>query len=225
MAPLFNFLLFACTPSKSLDSAHSIEEERFSFPLADESQFFMLVGMDHDEQDSSDGLGAECLDYQGRNFPHCYDGHDGSDYLLTGSFTAMDEGSAEIIAAAAGEVVGVVDGHYDRCHINLAAGGIDCDGHPMRANKVTILHDNGYHAIYAHMMKHSIIVEEGQRVERGDVLGLVGSSGYSSAPHLHFEVFLAEEEIIDPYAGPYSQEESLWCDQQDPFPGNCSTTP
>jgi hypothetical protein len=213
---------FACNETKQTDTAVTIPDTRFALPLADPSQFFMLVGVDHDEQDSSDGLGAECLDYQARNFPHCYDGHDGSDYLLSGSFTTMDAGSAEIISAAAGVVIKVVDGNYDRCHIDLALGGIDCDGHPMKANKVTIAHDNGYHALYAHMKKESIIVEEGQRVERGEVLGLVGSSGYSSAPHLHFEVSLPKGDIIDPYAGPLSQPDSLWCDQQDPFPGYCS---
>lgn len=53
-------------------------------------------------------------------------------------------------------------------------------------NHVVISHGYGYETIYAHMSK--IKVRQGQRVNRGDVIGLVGSSGTSTAPHLHYEV-------------------------------------
>jgi murein DD-endopeptidase MepM/ murein hydrolase activator NlpD len=46
----------------------------------------------------------------------------------------------------------------------------------------------GNYALYAHFQPGSIRVKEGDRVERGDVLALVGSSGNSLAPHLHFHV-------------------------------------
>jgi hypothetical protein len=214
-------IFFACQ-TKTIDtSVPMVKEDRFSFPLAEEDHFYMVVGVDHDAGESSDPLGAECIDYQGREFPHCYDGHKGSDYLLVDGFHAMDAGSSEIIAAADGLVTDVVDGNYDRCHLDFSIRGVDCDGHPMRANKVTILHENGLQAIYAHMKTDSIIVSIGQQILRGDVLGLVGSSGYSSVPHLHFEVSLPDETIVDPYSGSHSQPDSLWCDQQDPFPGDC----
>ena len=44
------------------------------------------------------------------------------------------------------------------------------------------------YALYAHMQPGSVRVSVGQRVERGQVLGLVGNTGGSSAPHLHFHI-------------------------------------
>ena len=52
---------------------------------------------------------------------------------------------------------------------------------------IKIQHGFGYETLYAHMSK--ILVKKGQRVERGEVIGLVGSTGTSVAPHLHYEVF------------------------------------
>ncbi len=46
----------------------------------------------------------------------------------------------------------------------------------------------GNYALYAHFQPGSVRVQEGDRVSRGDVLALVGSSGNSLAPHLHFHV-------------------------------------
>lgn len=51
---------------------------------------------------------------------------------------------------------------------------------------VIIDHGYGYKTLYAHMSQ--IDVRRGQKVKRGDVIGLVGNTGISSAPHLHYEV-------------------------------------
>jgi murein DD-endopeptidase MepM/ murein hydrolase activator NlpD len=51
---------------------------------------------------------------------------------------------------------------------------------------VIIDHGYGYETLYAHMSQ--IDVRRGQKVKRGDVIGLVGNTGISSAPHLHYEV-------------------------------------
>ncbi|MBS9773763.1 MAG: M23 family metallopeptidase [Tenacibaculum sp.] len=51
---------------------------------------------------------------------------------------------------------------------------------------VYIKHGYGYETIYAHMSK--IAVRKGQKVKRGDVIGYVGNTGRSVAPHLHYEV-------------------------------------
>ena len=53
-------------------------------------------------------------------------------------------------------------------------------------NHVRIDHGFGYVSIYAHMEK--ISVRKGNRVKRGDIIGYVGSSGRSVAPHLHYEI-------------------------------------
>lgn len=56
---------------------------------------------------------------------------------------------------------------------------------------IEILHDNGnesYLSLYGHMKAQSLMVEEGDTVEQGQEIGLMGSTGYSTGPHLHFEV-------------------------------------
>ncbi len=53
-------------------------------------------------------------------------------------------------------------------------------------NTIVIDHGFGYASFYAHLSK--IKVREGQKVNRGDVIGLVGSTGQSTSPHLHYEV-------------------------------------
>jgi murein DD-endopeptidase MepM/ murein hydrolase activator NlpD len=53
-------------------------------------------------------------------------------------------------------------------------------------NQVRINHSYGYKTFYAHLNKY--IVKKGQTVKRGDLIGYVGSTGTSTAPHLHYEV-------------------------------------
>jgi len=55
-------------------------------------------------------------------------------------------------------------------------------------NHIIINHGYGYSTIYAHL--DSFNVRSGQKVERGDVIGFVGSTGTSVAPHLHYEIKL-----------------------------------
>ena len=60
---------------------------------------------------------------------------------------------------------------------------------------VKIRHGNGYESAYGHMS--GIAVTTGQQVRKGEIIGFVGSTGYSTGPHLHFEVFV-DGENIDP---------------------------
>lgn len=55
-------------------------------------------------------------------------------------------------------------------------------------NTVIIDHGNGVATLYAHMQSGSIAVGTGQTVSRGQTVGRVGSTGYSTGPHMHFEV-------------------------------------
>jgi hypothetical protein len=184
---------------------------RFSFPIHQEDRELIradpVFGFDHDPRE---GNRIQCTDYAGRGFPHCYDGHEGSDFMLEGGFDAMDAGSARVVAALSGEVVSAEDGNYDRCHADLFSADVSCDGYPMRSNFVRIRHDNGWVSIYYHLKSGSVRVRRGQRVDCGEELGLVGSSGYSSSPHLHFEVIDRRSGRWDPFAGPESQTFSLW---------------
>lgn len=220
-------LLLSCTSESKIETGvHGPVQDilRLAFPLEEPEQFSVVLGVDHDPviQEGLLGQGI-CTDYAGRSFPHCYDEHDGSDFILRGGFSTMDAGSVFILAAADGVVVRVEDGHYDRCHGDLGSGDIDCDGFPMQANAVVLEHATGHQSWYWHMMNGSTQVIEGQSVLRGDRLGLVGSSGRSSQPHLHFEVHDEQGAVIDPYAGEFSQDESLWCDQGslNQLPGYC----
>ncbi len=53
-------------------------------------------------------------------------------------------------------------------------------------NHIKIKHDSGYTTLFAHLSK--INVKHGQKVKRGDVIGLTGNTGRSTAPHLHYEI-------------------------------------
>lgn len=62
-------------------------------------------------------------------------------------------------------------------------------------NYVIIKHVNGYQTLYAHLTKS--LVKSGQNVAQGAKIGLVGSTGYSTGPHLHFTVF-KNGKLVDP---------------------------
>jgi murein DD-endopeptidase MepM/ murein hydrolase activator NlpD len=51
---------------------------------------------------------------------------------------------------------------------------------------LVIDHGRGYTTVYGHMSR--IYMQAGQTVDKGQVIGLVGSTGFSTGPHLHFEV-------------------------------------
>jgi len=60
-------------------------------------------------------------------------------------------------------------------------------------NTITIDHGYGYKTFYAHLSK--ILVKKGQKVKRGEVIGLVGNTGKSTAPHLHYEIVKNNKKI------------------------------
>lgn len=62
-------------------------------------------------------------------------------------------------------------------------------------NHIVIRHGYGYQTLYGHLSKYK--VRAGQRVDRGDIIGYVGSTGRSEAPHLHYEVH-KNGEVVNP---------------------------
>jgi murein DD-endopeptidase MepM/ murein hydrolase activator NlpD len=62
-------------------------------------------------------------------------------------------------------------------------------------NHIIIDHGFGYQTVYAHL--DGFNVKAGQKVKRGDIIGFVGNTGLSTAPHLHYEVLL-NGRYIDP---------------------------
>jgi murein DD-endopeptidase MepM/ murein hydrolase activator NlpD len=91
----------------------------------------------------------------------------------------------EALAVADGTVVEVIDGLPEQKPGEFPEGiSIDeADG-----NSVILDIGDGNYANYAHFQPGSVRVKEGERVKRGEVLALVGNSGNSLAPHLHFHV-------------------------------------
>jgi murein DD-endopeptidase MepM/ murein hydrolase activator NlpD len=64
-------------------------------------------------------------------------------------------------------------------------------------NVVVLDHGGGVSTVYAHLS--SFVVQPGQAVERGQVIARVGSTGWSTGPHLHFEV-RQDGQPVDPLA-------------------------
>jgi murein DD-endopeptidase MepM/ murein hydrolase activator NlpD len=58
---------------------------------------------------------------------------------------------------------------------------------------VIIDHSFGYKTLYGHLSK--ISVRPGQKIKRGELVGLVGSTGLSTAPHLHYEVIKNNQKV------------------------------
>jgi hypothetical protein len=129
-----------------------------------------------------------------------YNGHTGNDTTLR-SFGEQTIG-VPIFAALDGVVVATDDGHPD---MNTACTG-------SLANFVVIDHGAGKLTYYWHMRSGSVAVSVGQFVEAGRQIGLVGSSGCSDWPHLHFEEQL-HGAVVEPYSGACRPGPSGWTQQ------------
>ena len=90
-----------------------------------------------------------------------------------------------VLAARAGSVVEVVEGH-------LSAG--TTPRFYDKANRVTVLHTDGTLAMYAHL-RPGAVVSVGESVKTGDLLGFSGDTGYSTGPHLHFMVWKRQTDL------------------------------
>ena len=62
---------------------------------------------------------------------------------------------------------------------------------------IRIQHAEGYSTVYGHLLRLAKGLKKGDKVKQGQVIGLVGSTGLSTGPHLHYEVW-REEQAIDP---------------------------
>ena len=138
------------------------------------------------------------------------DGHKGTDFAVR-DLAAVSAGVV-VRAAAAGRIAAVRDGMEDRlidASSTETVGGREC------GNGVRIDHGDGWVSLYCHMRRGSPLVMEGDEVTPGQPLGLVGLSGQTSFPHLHFDL-RHHDQPIDPFVGPKRTAEcgpdkaSLW---------------
>jgi murein DD-endopeptidase MepM/ murein hydrolase activator NlpD len=124
------------------------------------------------------------------------------------AWTLMDQQAVDIIAAAPGTIIGKIDGNDDR----------SCPNHYSADwNAVYVQHVDGTVAWYGHMKKFSQTSKPlGAAVSVGEFLGKVGSAGFSSGPHLHFENHSAVSNytILEPFHGACNAPASLWAQQR-----------
>ncbi len=73
-----------------------------------------------------------------------------------------------------------------------------------RTNFVIVRHDDGTLGEYMHLSPSSVIVKPGERVERGQPLALSGNTGFSSTPHLHFQVMTAAPDGVAAISFPFT---------------------
>jgi murein DD-endopeptidase MepM/ murein hydrolase activator NlpD len=102
----------------------------------------------------------------------------GGDQGMAVDFTAPEK--TDIFAARGGVVVKLVESES----LNIKDYP---PGYPGIGNYMWIQHEDGTWGIYFHMVQNGILVNMGGRVHRGDHIALVGNTGSSSEPHLHFQ--------------------------------------
>ena len=135
--------------------------------------------------------------------------HQGTDIALWPfAWYMMDNDLVEVIAAQSGTILINEDGNFDE----------NCGSAPTgsTANRIVIQHADNSRSIYLHLKNGSLTSKPvGSTVSKGEYLGVVGSSGFSSAPHLHFEVVDENFNLIDPYWGTCnSLNNSSWWSNQ-----------
>ena len=145
------------------------------------------------------------LDYNGLD--QTYDGHNGIDISSYPYWwKKMDDSQVEAIAPDDGIIIFKQDGNDDdHC---------SCFG---SWNAIYLLHSDGSITWNGHFKTNTTTEKDsGDFVNAGEFLGVVGSSGCSTNPHLHFEVYNSDGDLIEPFFGPFNNTaatESWWEDQ------------
>ena len=190
------YIIFPPNSVKLIWPVKSNQEEQYKYDI-------VSVYMDHDNRISS------VKDYTcGKQ---SYDLLDGYNHLGTDimpwpfSWDLMEKEIITVISAADGIIVGKSDGNYDKnCDINSNGD----------ANNISIMHKDGSITMYYHLKNGSLTNKSiGEEVKQGEKIGLIGSSGMSTGPHLHFELHDSYKKPTDPFGGPCSGK-SWWEDQK-----------
>ena len=121
--------------------------------------------------------GVYLTSYYGYRY-HPLDGdwryHSGIDVSMSGAY------GKNIVATRAGTVI---------------LSSLESESGTGYGNYIIIDHGDGYTSLYGHCS--ALLVSQGQRVSRGQIIARVGSTGWSTGPHLHFEVRY-NGETVDP---------------------------
>ncbi|HPW97546.1 MAG TPA: peptidoglycan DD-metalloendopeptidase family protein [Flavobacterium sp.] len=127
------------------------------------------------------------------------------------SLFQMDNDQAEAVAAADGIIILKSDGNFDR----------SCAFNNNNWNAVYIQHADGSQSWYGHLKNGSLTTKVvGDFIAAGEYVGIVGSSGNSTGPHLHFEVYNNSGQLVDTYLGPcnnWSSSTETWWENQKPY--------
>ncbi|MGN7610479.1 M23 family metallopeptidase [Magnetococcales bacterium HHB-1] len=151
--------------------------------------------MDHDQ-----GPGS----YDFRRLPMATDNHNGVDLAILDP--ARYKEGVPVLAAAGGRVLGVRNNMKDVNALlvsRLKLKDMEC------GNGVMLDHGGGWRSQYCHLKKASIRVTKGMYVKKGQTIGLVGFSGKTTYPHLHFQVW-RNRVRVDPYAVDGDRHRQLW---------------
>jgi len=127
--------------------------------------------------------------------PLTYDGHKGVDIRVP-TYVEMRAGVA-VLAAAPGTVKALRNDMED---VSVREIGREALQGRDAGNGVVIDHGDGWESQYSHLRKGSVAVAVGQQVEAGEKLGLIGLSGNTEFPHLHFSV-RRDGKTLDPFSG------------------------
>ena len=164
------------------DAKAKMERTKTKMILPFEGEWFVFWGGDTKEENyhveskaQKNAFDFIIMDKNGKS--HKNDGQSNDDYYAFGK---------PINSAAEGEVVLVVDGIKDN-----KPGVMN----PMYVpgNTVVVKTANNEYLYFCHFKQSSIVVKQGQKVARGQLLGLCGNSGNSSEAHLHFHIQDAED--------------------------------
>ncbi len=178
---LIPFLLLACAPREAA-------AQSFVLPIQ------CSVGADCIVQNYADANPQTGVAQDPMCGPLTYDGHDGLDIRAP---AAMARRGVRVLAPTAGAVAAVRDGEADGAFLSggaAAVQGRDC------GNGVRIDFAGGWSSQLCHMRNGSIRVAVGDQVAAGQEIGLVGLSGHTEFPHLHFALRRGET-TLDPLTG------------------------
>jgi murein DD-endopeptidase MepM/ murein hydrolase activator NlpD len=198
-----SFLDCFAQPYSSLNSNNF---EQLLWPVGNQLNegVFLLMLVDHDQ---ASGI---INDYN-CNDQYVYDGHTGTD-ISAYNFHAMDWG-IPIYAANDGVVTFLRDDQFDRNYWPPYIG---------QPNGIIVRHSDGSNSQYWHLRKNSATITVGDSVRKGDIIAMMGSSGSTPIPHLHFELrknVNGSLLVTDPFIGNCNPDGGLW-EENHEYPGS-----